>query len=321
MANQELLTQNPTEQAVNQITVAEKSTSRLQTTVDAMKKLGAMRIEIPDSLKKKAKGVVLASTLAVSGAFMLGNPDKAFAQTQGDAPKVEQGQNVEMFNSNELPDGSQALKDFQAYRVSHPKINAIIEKSVKDGKGALIRADMIPQEFRNAVVKTQTELNSQPNRTVEQPSQPTRTIEQPIQPVQTPKKPSNDGFPFLPLAIVGAAAIGGAAFYKGKLQEGLSGNKKEPKRYKGKGNEQFGMPNKDPDGTNSLEMADRIAEQKLKLKQTEQAELTALQDLKVLEYALEESVKDGMRPNSIAYRQAKAEIDQKKKEFDKKYLS
>jgi hypothetical protein len=195
MSEKKLLIQP--EQAVNQITVAEKSTSRLQTTVDAMKKLGAMRIEIPDSLKKKAKGVVLASTLAVSGAFMLGNPDKAFAQTQGDAPKVEQGQNVEMFNSNELPDGSQALKDFRAYRTSHPEINAIMEKNVKAGNGPVIPADMIPQVFRNAIVKTQTEQNPQPSRVIEQPTQP----------VQAPQSPRGGDFPTIPI-IAGIGLLG-----------------------------------------------------------------------------------------------------------------
>jgi hypothetical protein len=184
-------------------TVVEINPSRLQTTVDAMKKLGAMRIEIPDSLKKKAKGAVLASTLAVSSAFMLGNPDKAFAQTQGDAPKVEQGQ--KMFNANELPDGSQAVKDFQAYRLSHPEIDKIINENVKAGKGAVVPANMIPQGFVDSVTKTQTEQNQQPNRVIEQPTQP----------VQTPQPPKNEGFPWMPLAVGGTLlAVGARQFNK-----------------------------------------------------------------------------------------------------------
>jgi hypothetical protein len=304
MAKQELLTQNPAEQV-------ETNPSRLQTTVDAMKKLGSMRIEIPDSLKKKVKGVGLATTLALTGAFVT-NIERGFAMTPQEA--IEGLANGSVVDARLI--GINAQRELQKINNPGSKIEIEISGNVQKGLGPLISKDMLPK----SVIEKITTPSVIPS-TESSPSQPTRVIEQPTQPVQPPKPPSSDGFPFLPLAIVGAAAIGGAAFYKDKIQEGLSGTKKEPKRYKGKGNEQFGMPNTDPDGTNSLEMADRIAQQKRALQQSEQVELVAFQDLAVLEQALEEAVKDGMRPNSIAYRKAKAEIDQKKKEFDKKYLS
>jgi hypothetical protein len=326
---------NSTEKAENQIAVVEINASRLPTTVDAMKKLGAMRIEIPDSLKKKAKGAVLASTLAVSGAFMLGNPDKAFAQTQGDAPKVEQTQNAEMFDIQSLTPS--ARDKLIKLRVSNSSLNKKISDATIKSQSSLVPKELIPQsvletqETSDNIKKIQAETESIKSQTAEiekqtesirskKASEAQRQIEQPV---QVPQPPKNDGFPFLPLAILTAGVIGGLnyagkEFDKALKKEALENNKTNKVI---KGNAQFGMPNKDPYGTDSLELTDKIAEQKLKLQQSEQAEFLVLQDLAILEQALELAVQDGLSPNSIAYKKGKQEIEQKKSDINKKYLS
>jgi hypothetical protein len=316
MAKEQLLP-NSTEQTgtANQIAIPETNTplswKAFENMMTARRELAS--IQISDKIKNRVKvGALAIGTVAASTALMMMNPDKGFAQTQGDAPKVEQGQNGEIFDIGSLsPRAFQRLVDIRGENNGFNTTNQRLKVVVKKNKAP---KNLIPKEVLDIDAEDK-------GGSIQQPSQPTRVIEQPTQSVQVPKPPSSEGFPFLPLAIAGAAAIGGAAFYNGKLKEVFSGNKKEPKRYKGKGNEQFGMPNTDPDGTNSLELADRIAQQKRALQQSEQVELVAFQDLAVLEQALEEAVKDGMRPNSIAYRKAEAEINKKKAELDKKYLS
>jgi hypothetical protein len=373
MANQELLTQNPAELVENQIAVT--SESRLTTIINKLDALGKTEIKVPKWVQRAALAGLI-STSASIGFDSFKNP--GFAQTQGDAPKVEQTQNGETINFNSLsPEAQQKLIDIRGENDGRNSVNNNLKGKVKNNelpknlipkevldidaeyKALLSKNSEIfdigslsPRAFQRLVdirnvdngfnstnqrLKVVVKNNTAPKNLIpqevldidaqdkagsfQQPSQTTRVIEQPTQSVQAPKPPSNEGFPFLPLAIAGAAAIGGVAFYKDKILEGLSGNKKQPKRYKGKGNEQFGMPNVEPDGTNSLEMSDRIAQQKLRLEQSTQVEFLALQDLQVLEQALELAVKDGMPTNSVAYRKAKTEIDQKKDEFDKKYLS
>ena len=329
----EKLTQTQQEQAVNQI-IIEKQPSKLDLVISRLKEIGNSKIEL--KVPKKVQALALSGLVGAGtfGAVAFGNPSSAFAENRGS--KLELAESVESFDLNSLTPS--ARDKLIKLRVSNPTLNKQISDATIKSQSSIVPKDLIPksvletQETSDNIKKIEAETEAikantaQINQETEaikakKATETQRQIEQPSAPSQPTQPPKQDsGFPILEIAI-GAAIIGGsAAFGLKKLAESNSSQPKK-KSFKGKRNEQYGMSNTTPDGVNQMDLADRVAKQKLKLQQAEQLELMDLQELRILEDALELAVNEGTSTNSIAYKNAKREIVIKKAEFDKKYLS
>lgn len=227
---------------------------------------------------------------------------KLFTETQQET--------IELLKSRKLIDTrlicSDAQNALREARASDPKLDEQIKAYIQNGKGPLVRVDSLPDSVRKNFTMHITENESY------QPSQISQTSQ--------PASKSSDNLNLVPIILIGLAGLAtvGAIAYNFKSSD--VSKKSQSKKFKGKGNEIYGMSNKNPDGIQELEVSDKIAEQMAKLHKAEQAELNTLKELQILEEALNLAVKEGLSKNSIAYRNAKDEIDKKKAAMGKKYL-
>jgi hypothetical protein len=191
---------NSAEQAVNQITISENTKSTRKSIVDMLNtRIELPKIQIPKKIQAMAFAT-LAASIGTVGSITV-NPGEAFAQTQGDAQKVESKK--ELVDINQMSDKAQQAL-LERRRVDKI-LNAKIRVQTNNGEFTVIPANLIPDDIRTI----ESEEKAKKTTDSIQPSKPT---EQPSQSAQAPQNPSNKSngvLDFLGFVGTSAALLGG----------------------------------------------------------------------------------------------------------------